>query len=415
MKAKTYLAGPLTGGNFIAVAGIFLAVGGWNVWQQADKLSRYAPTEATVLGTDVKRDVSTDSDGDRSVSYTPMVDYRYEVDGETYQGGRVTPLDAGSSDRGWAEGVARRFNEVDTVTIYYDPASPGDAFLLRHVSFFPYIFVVFPMLFLVLGVAAVAGLGTGSPKADQPQHLGGRRYRVKPRASMQKKLIVALIGVGLWYGLGGGVLTHYFVSAQEYSLFAKIATGIYLALGLVTVYFLVRYVWLKRMLGDATLTLDTNDIRLGDTVAAEVSQPVRDGLTVKDVNLALVCTKHWKEQEGDESNHRQRELHRDEQSTASQNRDVTAGQQLNFEASFSIPADKPASGAMGSTQYIWHFEVDTDVAGKPDYAVKFPITVGSAGEGEESERENGPEKSAEADSNQKKDEKQESDMLDDIL
>jgi hypothetical protein len=67
--------------------------------------------------------------GRGGVAYAPVVRYAYAVDSASYSASRVTVLDEASSRR-WAEGIAARFRVGETVTAFYDPLHPGEAFLL---------------------------------------------------------------------------------------------------------------------------------------------------------------------------------------------------------------------------------------------------------------------------------------------
>lgn len=162
---------------------LFLAVGGYLVYEQERALRSYESTDATVIGTDVDREVDRDPDpGDPdSVTYTPIVEYRYRVDGQTYTARNVYPGGTGSrSDRGWAQGVVDDYRQGETVTAYYDPDDPSEAYLVQQRDLAKFAFVVLPLGFLGVGLlllwrASWAGDDTGAANAttETPAEVGG--------------------------------------------------------------------------------------------------------------------------------------------------------------------------------------------------------------------------------------------------
>jgi hypothetical protein len=116
---------------FIGIGLVFMAVGVGLGWSQHRAIRRATPVDAVVLETRIETHRSTGSHGHtRSTTYSPVVRYRYAVGGVAHEANRVLPLDI-SSGHAWASGIVSRFPLGHTVQAWYDPASPGDAFLLR--------------------------------------------------------------------------------------------------------------------------------------------------------------------------------------------------------------------------------------------------------------------------------------------
>ncbi|WP_424000892.1 DUF3592 domain-containing protein [Haloarcula salina] len=70
--------------------------------------------------------------------YQPNVTYTYRVDGQTYTGRDIafgTDVDTNQRDR--AARVLSNYAEGSSVTVRYDPANPGDAYLAQRFDFFP--------------------------------------------------------------------------------------------------------------------------------------------------------------------------------------------------------------------------------------------------------------------------------------
>jgi hypothetical protein len=110
------------------VAGICLWVGGTAirlVRVARHRIETWRPVPATVQ----QIAVETRRAGRGGRAYAPVVRYSYTVGGVAYSASRVTVLDEASSQL-WAERIAARFHLGETVTAFYDPLHPGEAFLL---------------------------------------------------------------------------------------------------------------------------------------------------------------------------------------------------------------------------------------------------------------------------------------------
>jgi len=159
------------GGSFaalwIGMSLLFLAIGGYFVYEQEVALREHEPTEATVVGTDIERDVDRNVGEPDDVTYTPKVRYRYEVDGETHTSTNVFPGGTpGRGDRGWAEEITSDYGAGDEVTVYYDPDEPGEAYLVQKRSYTKFAFVVLPLVFVAIGVALVLRDGSDGDGTD---------------------------------------------------------------------------------------------------------------------------------------------------------------------------------------------------------------------------------------------------------
>ncbi|MBI3736002.1 DUF3592 domain-containing protein [Candidatus Sumerlaeota bacterium] len=141
---------------FLMIPCIFIGVGTHFVISQHKMISRGLPIEARILSKNIEEHSSTDSHGHHSTSYQPVVEYVYDVGTQHYTAKRVTPLNI-SSGRGWAEEMIAPFRVGGNCTAYYNPENPGEAFLVRKYSFFPYVFILFPMVFIALAIWIISG------------------------------------------------------------------------------------------------------------------------------------------------------------------------------------------------------------------------------------------------------------------
>jgi len=85
------------------------------------------PVDATIVSTDL--DVREDDDGDKE--YNPIVVYRYEIDGETYEQDNTYPgrFTRWTGSRSSATAVVDQYRPGDEVTVHHNPSNPGQAYL----------------------------------------------------------------------------------------------------------------------------------------------------------------------------------------------------------------------------------------------------------------------------------------------
>jgi len=130
----------------------FLVVGTRMLWKEQRRLTTFRPIEATV----VDRRVVEHRDSDGS-TYEPVVEYRYIVGDRFYTANGVTPLRESRSSV-WAYDIIGRFTIGGAYTAWYDPQSPGEAYLLRTRSIVAPAFIAIPLVGLLLISAGLRGV-----------------------------------------------------------------------------------------------------------------------------------------------------------------------------------------------------------------------------------------------------------------
>ena len=156
------------GMGFAGFAAFFMLVGIGMASSQATKLGGWLPVSATVTGGEVK--VNRDSDGD---TYAPRVHFTYRVDGIEHTAHTPFPLETSSGSE-WAHEVVERFKPGQQVTAYYNPAATDEAYLIREADIFPYLFILFPMLHVCVGLAVWWFAGSpGLTARGKARRLGG--------------------------------------------------------------------------------------------------------------------------------------------------------------------------------------------------------------------------------------------------
>jgi hypothetical protein len=149
------LIGGLCGIVFVLVfagIGAFLIYRSLQNRKRAEASQGWPSTLGVVAESRVTRSTSTDSEGDTSVSYSPHVEYTYQVGGKEYRGKDITfGFKQGYGSPAKAEEVTARYPEGGSVTVYYDPANPQKAVLERRAGGFGASLAI-GIIFLAIGL-----------------------------------------------------------------------------------------------------------------------------------------------------------------------------------------------------------------------------------------------------------------------
>ena len=227
------------------------------------------------------------SKGRHYTEYSPSVRYSYEVNGRQYTSNGVFPLGTESGTREWASGIIDRFKAGMTCTAWYDPASPGDAFIVRRYVFTPPAIVLFSILFVCiftigLGWGVLSDLGSHAPI-----DLHDGRFELRPKGTLERRLRCAALISALVFGGNSGsrrlLHSRRFVAARcrlrgccdlSRDRTAAAASG---DPGF-------------PHLANATphVCIDTPSPKIGDTITALVAQEFRDDCE-RQVKIGLLC------------------------------------------------------------------------------------------------------------------------------
>lgn len=147
-------------GILIGVFAAVLAVGFHPVYQHNVAVQEHKPANATVIDTDLER-----VDGD----YRPNVTYEYTVDGDSYQSSNLWPgqWDRSSESRSSAEAILEEYQIGDStnadgeqVTAFYNPESPGEAYL-RNDDGWPTTWWAYSIFAGLVGLVGLYAIRTG--------------------------------------------------------------------------------------------------------------------------------------------------------------------------------------------------------------------------------------------------------------
>ena len=110
------------------------------------------------IGSDYSCDEGTsDGGGGCSTTYQPFAEYRYDVDGESYEGSRITYTWANThiGFRSLAESVIDDFQEGDEITVYVDPDDHGESVLIQGLELKSLSFPLAVLVPLVLAIQPI--------------------------------------------------------------------------------------------------------------------------------------------------------------------------------------------------------------------------------------------------------------------
>ena len=196
----------------IAGLGIF-TVGAYLLWSQHHKVSTFRATDGRILDWQLKV-VSGDEGPEPPTggSYALVAKYDYQVGGRVYTSDRPFSIPGSAAAKVLAAG--EQFRPGDKATVYYNPADPSEAFVLRGDILMPCILVFLGVLMFV-SLISIFGIGMSS------------------LPSPRKRVVVLLLGV-FWHLAGVFVIASYVTVGSHIShlgAFAALVVG-YELLGL---------------------------------------------------------------------------------------------------------------------------------------------------------------------------------------
>ena len=173
-------------GIAFAVVGALFASFGATALLRTFEARSWTPTEATVLHAEVVRSRTHSSKGRSSTTYRPAIAYAYEVDGTRYEGDRFAAATFSSSDLDFARRAVEEHPAGSRATVWVDPADPSrSVFSDPHGRLSPvlYLFLLFPLVFVAIGIGLVVGsfrtarvAGTPPPPGPPVLSDGRRAY-----------------------------------------------------------------------------------------------------------------------------------------------------------------------------------------------------------------------------------------------
>lgn len=356
----------------------FIVLGAYLIWSQKQRINTYLSVPAEVLSVHIDKRVRRSENGSTSSTYAPVVEYEYRVENQRYESKNVLPSGDVAASQDWAKSITVRFPVGKKVTAYYDPNNPTKSFLLRELQYFPYLIAQFPMLIMLVIALGMVHADLGRPKIKPPRPQSGGSFELIPRITVARRIRQVMLITIIWYAVGMATSGHFFWYADgQYGKLALVCTAVYLGMGLFPLGQWFYYSLLGRSFGQVSVLTDTAHYRLGEPVTVFIEQPVKTGLTVSHMELAVVCRQTDKNRGSSESEITSKDAYADRATVVEQQK-IESGDPLSGTHSFTLPTDaQPSSPAKhrGHPCYDWFIEATTKVRRRPDYRGQFPIFV----------------------------------------
>ena len=147
-------------GILIIIGGLIGAVWGWMYAADATESNAWPTVRGVVLASSISSTLDNGGSGGNKRSFTPVVSYRYDVDGQSYDSDRVH-FDAlrRYSDQEEVQAVIDQYPAGDEVLVYYAPDDPANAVLMPGASWRVYMPMGFALALAVLGLYWLKEIG----------------------------------------------------------------------------------------------------------------------------------------------------------------------------------------------------------------------------------------------------------------
>jgi lipopolysaccharide export LptBFGC system permease protein LptF len=118
---------PIVYGVFVVFGLIFVIISITSK-RRAAAAQAWPTIPGTVLASRVDIHTSTDSDGHRTTTYKPVVDYQYTIMGQEFRASRIA-FGANTFSRNKSESIIAMYPPNQPLTVHYNPDKPQDAVL----------------------------------------------------------------------------------------------------------------------------------------------------------------------------------------------------------------------------------------------------------------------------------------------
>jgi hypothetical protein len=344
----------------------------------------WVATPCKVLRAEVRSRDSSDG-----TTYSVYIQYRYEINGQTYTSDRFDFMGGSSSGYGGKAVIVAVYRSADNPVCYVDPANPSQAVLRRglHANL---LLALFPLPFLLVGFGgAIYTLGgkqtrnaasaqpwspqpTGAAPTDltvlRPGDMG--RVVLKPRLSPKVKFAGILLAALIWDGIVSvfvfgtvGELGH-----GDASWFRVLFMLLFVAVGL-GLLASAGYQFLSMLNPRPTLDLSRGTIPLGGSAELRWSFTGRTS-RIREFTVTLRGTEEATYRKGtntctDKNTFYEMELYR-----TSNPPEIASG-----EVGFVVPQDTMHSFEADNNKILWSVDIHGRIDRWPDVKESFKIAV----------------------------------------
>ena len=359
--------GQLFGGIAFAVVGALFASFGATAFLRTFEARSWTPTEATVLRAEVVSSRTHSSKGRSSTTYRPSIAYAYEFGGTRYEGDRFAAATFSSSDLDFARRAVEEHPAGSRATVWVDPADPARSVFSDPHARPPavlYVVLLFPLVFVALGIGLVVGSFrtarvAGTPPPPGPPVLcDGRR----------QQFLRGLVFTSIWNGFLALVFFLVRSTHGRVEPVLLVFLGVFALVGLVLVGAVIRAA-AKIFAPRLELTCGRGFLpRGGEALVVYRLLNGRPG-DVLGAKIELVAQRFEIVRQGKNTYRNPVDLHRETVLETDSFRALARG-----DFRIALPSDAPAS-ARGPEPVRWHFAVSLDRPARKPLRDEYPVVV----------------------------------------
>ena len=349
-------------GAVFAALGAFFASFGASAFVRISEARSWTPAEATVLRSEV-----VGSSGGSQTTYSPYIVYAYEFDGARREGDRFAAASVASSDPDPARRAVEEHPVGSRATVWVDPADPTRSVFSDPHGRPPvvlYVFVLFPLVFVAIGLALVVGALRSARAAGTPLPPGPPVLRDGRREQFVKGFLFTAV----WNGFLALVLFLVRSSPARADSALYVFLGVFGLVGLVLVGAVVRAA-AKIFAPRLELACGRGFLpRGGEALVAYRLLGGRPG-DVLGARIELVAQRFELVRQGKNTYRKPVDLHRETVFETDSFRALARG---DFHVA--LPSDAPAS-ARGDDPIRWHFAVALDRPARKPLRDEYSVVV----------------------------------------
>jgi hypothetical protein len=359
---------------FAAFASIFVGIGIAAIVLQRYRLATYQPIPAQVLSSKVVSHTSSGKNG--GTTHAPVISYTYTVNGQHFTSKQVEPGLNSSGSSGWAQKLVDQYRPHSKTTAYYCAADPSKAFLLPRLDEGPYVFALFPGLFVLLGMMLAISSHLSGRAVKPPLADNHGQFKLTEAGTIRGRFRLAAAATLCWYGYCTLLLLDYaHINGPE--RFDIIAGAICAAIGLFGIYFTHRYWQQAHDFLDAEITLSQPQIHPGDTVQFRIRQAVLQQMEMDKLSVGIVCMRDDRTRYGNKTTYSTDEAwsHWLDLPLA---RSYAPGKDIDVTGELPVAAFVSPSSPQRGWQYPrlrWHIGLKVCPQGMRPLEVRYPVIV----------------------------------------
>lgn len=372
LQAVTFKGLPLWfGGIFTGIGLAVAALGWWFLAVQHYRLATYLPVTGSV---NESRVIRSGKDG-----YEPVIRYAYIVNGQRYDGQRVSAVGSYTQTGNWAWNVVAQFPPGGQATIWYSAKDPSSSFLLRDATYIPHFVAIFGFVFLLVGAWAMLQSFVGRRVFATPERGRDGWFALRQEVSNRQAFRLYLAATVAWYGYTGIIFTDYLVLTKgRINVWGLVATVVVFGLGLPLLVQAWRYRRLLHDFTDAKISVDRQSLQTGSKVRLRLSQPVCRRLLIDELSLSAACMRNDRITRGTSVNYAPAAEACRVQERLAVNREYSPGSEISVACELVLPENAAPSTPPRSAIfpiYQWFIVLEVAARGQPALTVRFPVTV----------------------------------------